>query len=85
MAGQGCLIPRDGLLGFLVVRVLAAGVAELRKLEPAGGGFLVFGRRVVAVLADGALESDDFAHTDSFRVWPATSAGKQRVTRRDAG
>ncbi len=42
--------------------MLAAGVAELRKLESAGGGLLVLGSRVVPVLAIGTLQGDDFAH-----------------------
>ncbi len=45
-----------------MVRVLAAGVAELRKLQTAGGDLLVLGRRVVPVLAYRALEGDDLAH-----------------------
>jgi hypothetical protein len=45
-----------------VVRVLAAGVAELRELEPASGRLLVLRRRVIPVLALGALQCNDFAH-----------------------
>ena len=65
------------LLRFLMVRVLAAGVAELRELETSGGCLLVFGRGVVPVLALGALKGDDLAHDVSSLVWPATSAGKR--------
>ena len=32
------------LLRFLMIRVLAAGIAELRELEAAGGGLLVLRR-----------------------------------------
>jgi hypothetical protein len=75
------------LLGFFVIRVLAAGVAELRELEPPGGGLLVLGGRVVAVLAIRALEGNDLAHwvvllvhrLTSPGIWPATSADKQLV------
>jgi hypothetical protein len=50
------------LLGLFVVRVLAAGIAELRELEAASGRLLVLRRGVVPVLALGALQCDDFAH-----------------------
>jgi len=84
---------RAALLGLFVIRMLAAGVAELRKLESAGGGLLVLGGRVVAVLAIGTLEGNDLAHDVDLLSWPATSAGKQlaahgkklRTARRDAG
>jgi hypothetical protein len=58
------LIPESGwrLLRFLVVRVLAAGIAELRELETAGGRLLVLRRRVVPVLALRALQCNNFAH-----------------------
>ena len=45
-----------------MVGVLAAGVAELRKLQTAGRDLLVLGRRIVPVLAHRALEGDDLAH-----------------------
>jgi hypothetical protein len=45
-----------------VVRVLAAGIAELRELQAASGRLLVLRRRVVPVLALGALQCNDFAH-----------------------
>jgi hypothetical protein len=63
-----------------VVRVLAAGVAELRKLQTTRRGLLVLGRRVVAVLANRALQGYDLAHDESSLVWPTTSAGKQRIS-----
>jgi hypothetical protein len=50
------------LLRLLVRRVLAAGVAELAELEPAGGRLLVLRGGVVPVLAIRALEGDDLAH-----------------------
>ena len=49
------------LLDFLVRLVLAAMPAELLQFQPFRGGLLVFGRRVVAVLALGALERNDIA------------------------
>ena len=74
------------LLRFLVIRVLPAGVAELRELEAAGGRLLVLRGGVVPVLAIRALQCDDLAHlVNLLLTWPATSAGKQRLTRRDAG
>ena len=45
-----------------MIRVLAAGIAELRELKPAGGRLLVLRRRVVPVLALGALQCNNFAH-----------------------
>jgi hypothetical protein len=45
-----------------VIRVLTAGIAELRELKPARGGLLVLRRRVVPVLALGALQCNNFAH-----------------------
>ena len=45
-----------------MVRVLAAGIAELRELEAAGGRLLVLGGGVVPVLAIRALQCDDLAH-----------------------
>jgi hypothetical protein len=45
-----------------VVRVLAAGIAELRELETACGRLFVLRRRVVPVLALGALQCNNFAH-----------------------
>jgi hypothetical protein len=76
-----------------VRRVLAARVAELGHFQTASGGLLVLGRRVVAVLALGALHGDDFAHCLLLLSWPTTTVGEQlawssesrRLTRRDAG
>jgi hypothetical protein len=45
-----------------VVGVLAAGIAELRELEAAGGRLLVLCRRVVPVFALRALQCNNFAH-----------------------
>ena len=45
-----------------MIRVLAAGIAELRELQTAGGRLLVLRCRVVPVLALGALQCDNFAH-----------------------
>jgi hypothetical protein len=42
--------------------VLAAGIAELRELQTASGGLLVLRRRVIPVLALGALQCNNFAH-----------------------
>jgi hypothetical protein len=42
--------------------VLAAAVTELLELETASGRLLVLGRRVVPLLALGALQCDDFPH-----------------------
>jgi hypothetical protein len=41
--------------------VLAAMPAELLQFQPLGGGLLILGRRVVPVLALGALERNDVA------------------------
>ena len=43
-------------------RVLAAAITELRELQATGGRLLVLRRRVIPVLAFGALQCDDFAH-----------------------
>src|SRR5579859_6396544 len=67
------------LLRLFVVRVLAAGIAELRELQATGGRLLVLRGRVVPVLTSRTLQSDNFAHwCESSLVWPATSAGKQQ-------
>ena len=67
------------LLRLFVVRVLAAGIAELRELKPARGRLLVLRRRVVPVLAIRTLQGDDLAHWVLLELltWPATSTGKQ--------
>ena len=43
-------------------RMLAAGIAELRELEPAGGRLLVLRGGVVPVLASRTLKGNDLAH-----------------------
>jgi hypothetical protein len=48
--------------------VLAAAVTELLELETAGGRLLVLGRRVVPLLALGALQCDDFPHLNFLPV-----------------
>ena len=68
------------LLRLFVVRVLAAGIAELRELKPARGRLLVLRRRVVPVLARRTLQGNYFAHCLLLLSWPATSAGKQLVS-----
>ena len=45
-----------------MVRVLAAGIAELRELKPPSGRLLVLRRRVVPVLAHRTLQCDNVAH-----------------------
>jgi hypothetical protein len=45
-----------------VIRVLAAGIAELRELEAAGGRLLVLRRGVIPVFAIGTLQCNNFAH-----------------------
>jgi hypothetical protein len=50
------------LLRFFVRRVLAAAFTELRELQTAGGRLFVLRRRVIALLALGALQCDYFAH-----------------------
>jgi hypothetical protein len=62
--------------------MLAATGAEFGELEAASGRLLVLGGGVVPLFADSALEGDDFAHGYYSSVWPATSAGKQRVVYR---
>jgi hypothetical protein len=42
--------------------VFAATLTKLRELETASGRFLVLRRRVVALLALAALQSDNFPH-----------------------
>jgi len=50
------------LFRFFVRLVLTAERAEFAEFNPLGGGFLVLGLRIIAVLAFAALESNDFAH-----------------------
>ena len=59
-----------------MIRVLAAGVAELRELQTASSRLLVLRGRVVPVLAIRALEGNDLAHCGLLLLtWPATSTG----------
>lgn len=69
--------PRNSLLGLFMRRVLAARIAELRKLQATSRRPLVLGCRIVPVLAIGALKRNDLAHNVVLLSWPATSAGKQ--------
>ena len=55
------------LLRFLVRLVLAAAVAILLELETASGRLLVLRRRVVPLLALGALQCNNFPHLKSFQ------------------
>jgi hypothetical protein len=59
--------PKSGwrLLRFFVVRMLPAGVAELRELQTASGRLLVLRGGIVPVLAIRALKSNDLAHNKS--------------------
>ena len=50
------------LLRFLVRLVLAAALAKLLHLETTRSGLLVLRRRVVALLALGALHGNNFPH-----------------------
>ena len=74
-----------------MVRVLAAGIAELRELQAASGRLLVLGGGVVPVLALRALEGDDLAHWLLPFVIVASHLGWQAActeslpTRRDTG
>jgi hypothetical protein len=56
------------LLNFLVRLVLAAIRAELAQFDPLGGGLLILGLRIVAVLALTALEGNDFTHFVSLAL-----------------
>ena len=86
---QGSLfpVPCFNLLRLFVVRVLAAGIAELRELKPARGRLLVLRRRVVPVLARRTLQCDNFAHfvsspnVASHLGWQAACS----MARRDTG
>jgi hypothetical protein len=61
--------------------MLAAGVAELRELKPAGGRLLVLGRGVVPVLAIRALQCNDLAHCDKSPSKVASHLGWQAAVR----
>jgi hypothetical protein len=54
------------LFHLAVLSVLAARVAELFRLHTVGVLLLVFGGRVVPMLAVIALQSDNFAHFPAF-------------------
>jgi hypothetical protein len=81
------------LLGFLVIRVLAARIAKLGELETSRGGLLVLGGGIVPVLAHRALQGNDLAHLSlllSLASHPGWQAAHQvfktkPLTRRDAG
>jgi hypothetical protein len=51
-----------------VYLVFAAAVTELLELEAASGRLLVLRRRVIALLALGALQCNDFPHSKSLSV-----------------
>src|SRR5262249_41727250 len=55
-----------GLLRLLVIRMLPAEAAVLRKLQPLSRLLLVFRRAVVAPLAHRAGERDDVSHNASL-------------------
>jgi hypothetical protein len=57
--------------------VLAAGVAELRELQTAGGRLLVLGGGVVPVLALWALKGDNLAHLTNLLTNVASHFGWQ--------
>jgi len=73
-----------------VVRVLPAGIAELRELQTTRRRLLVLGRRIVPVLAYRTLQCNDLAH-GYFLSSVASHLGWQAarfrlvLTRRDAG
>jgi hypothetical protein len=50
------------LLRFLVRLVLTAAITELLELKTARGRLLVLRRRVIPLLALGALQCDNFPH-----------------------
>jgi hypothetical protein len=52
----------ENLLYFLMRRLLAARIAKLFRLHTLGMLLFVLGRRVVAVFAFAALQSNDLAH-----------------------
>src|SRR5450755_2692940 len=61
-ASLGITILVGSLLHFLVIRMLAARIAELPRLHPLRMLSLVLRRRVVAVFAIAALQRNDFSH-----------------------
>jgi hypothetical protein len=58
------------LAGFLVQGVLALKLAEFFLFEPLRRVPLLFFRGIVAVLALGALKSNDFAHDVDYLMLP---------------
>jgi hypothetical protein len=71
--------PAAALLGFLVRLVLAAAITELLELQTASGRLLVLRRRVVALLALGALQCNDFPHTAILTDPPLVLAAPDSV------
>ena len=67
------------LLRLFVVRVLAAGITELRELKPASGRLLVFRRRVIPVLALGALQCNNFAHLSILTDFAENHASTAKI------
>ena len=70
-----------------MIRVLAAGVAELGKLETACRGLFILRRRIITVLADRALQGNDLAHGVLLRLanrrgWQATNQVEPDTPRR---
>jgi hypothetical protein len=63
------------LLRFLVYLMLAAALAKFLHLETTCGSLLVLRRRVVALLALGALHGNDFPH---FRFPSVSSESVER-------
>jgi hypothetical protein len=57
---RGLIRPRQHLLYFAVIRVLAALTAKLAELETFGRGLAILGRRVILILAYSALKLNDF-------------------------
>ncbi|CAH2030562.1 protein of unknown function [Trichlorobacter ammonificans] len=53
---------QTALLGFLVLRMLAAKTAVLAELELLGRRLLVFGRGIVSLLALTASKGHDVSH-----------------------
>jgi hypothetical protein len=56
------------LLRFLVRLVLAAAVTELLELQTTGRRLFVLRRRVITLLALGALQCNNFPHFNSFQL-----------------
>jgi hypothetical protein len=54
------------LLSLPMVRVLAAPGTKLAELQPVRGGLLVLGRRIIAFLADVALQGHDVTRHDEL-------------------